>query len=218
MKWLASVAAACTALLTGCAATSVDKNYVLPRDKPEGVVVFSVTQEKGPMGSYAIVYLNGGGLQQDGATISSRKEAFPGVPKQSDFKKVTGSLYVMSLPAGSHAFTGWQVATQNVRYFPKSSPPLAFEVRAGEVAYLGNLDAHFATGSNLLGIHVLAGGYIEAKDEFDRDSSVLDRQYPQFKGKMIKALLPSGPWIGATDELKQVIQPMPPVVAPPAKK
>jgi hypothetical protein len=208
---------AAVAVLSGCSAiTSVNKDYVLSKDKKEGLVVISFTQEKGPMGAYAVAYLNGGSSDPNGAMLGSQMS--PLAIPVSDPKDRRRQVFVLPLPPGSHAFTTWQVATQHVRYFPKSSPPLTFEVKAGEAIYLGNLNAHFGIGRNLLGIHVLSGGFIEVRDEFENDEAVLEQRYPQFKGRLVKALLRLGPWLGATDELSEAIETPLPIVMPVPKK
>lgn len=222
MGWMRFAGALlCAAGLAGCAATSVDKAYVPSADKQEGVIVVSVTHEGArSSAAKAIVYLNGGITGKNGQTLFSQVEAVPMIPKPkpSDFRSTMGYLYALPLPAGSHEFTNWQITGgTGARYFPKSAPPLKFELKAGEVLYLGNLNGNMATGKNVFGMRIVAGGYVEVKDQFDRDMEAMDRLFPQLKGRVVKALLPVGPWIEASGELNQVIDPPPPVTPLPKK-
>lgn len=205
-------------LLAGCASKSVSKDFSLDPAKGDGMVVFSVSHDlSGGRGAKAIFYLNGGPTTRNGLYVFSLQDVM-GVPTGSDFEDTYGRLYALSLPAGHHAVTGWQITNgTGLRIAPKEAPiPLEFDLAAGEVKYIGNLHAVLAMGKNFFGVTIVGSGYPEVKDQRERDLALFDEQFPQFKGRAQPVLLKQGPWL--PDDIVRRLQVQPPVVVPGAVK
>jgi hypothetical protein len=92
--------------------------------------------------------------------------------------------------------------------------PLEFDVVAGRVIYLGNLNARVAAGRNLFGQRTANDGVGEVRDRRTVDIPLMEARYPTLKGKSVVALLPLGIW-GNDETMKRLD---PPIVAPIPKK
>src|SRR6185312_13378187 len=191
--------------LAGCSVQSVKKDFSFSDASNEGIVILSVSHDlSGGRGTRAIFYMDGIPVH-GGKMLFSLDDAFPGIPRGSDFADSYGHIIVMSLPAGKHFMDSWQVTIGSAAYlYPRRKPvPLEFEVRKGEIVYLGNLHANLYTGKNLFGMSVVGDGYPEVRDERERDLPMIEEKYPQFKGKVAVHLLPLGPWVKIFDEEMQ---------------
>src|SRR5262245_7166705 len=181
--------------LSGCGSSSIPANYSFQEGQNQGVVFFSASGDA-VQGSQAIFYLDGGPVN-GGSMVYSRKEAFDGFAP-SEFDDSNGQLIVLTLPAGKHKVTGWQVKNNNARFSAKEAPaPLEFEVTAGRAKYLGNLHANMQAGKNLIGQAVVADTYPEVRDRRDRDVDLFGKRYPQLKDKVVVETLAIGPWVAA---------------------
>jgi hypothetical protein len=201
--------------LAGCASKSVPKDFSLDAAKESGMVVFSVSHDlAGGRGAKAISYFNGGPTEKNGHYVFSLQDVM-GVPTGSDFEDSYGRVYALSMPAGHHAVTGWQITNgTGLRIIPKEAPtPLGFDLAPGEVKYIGNLHATLATGKNIFRVTIVASGYPEVKDQRERDLPLFEEQFPQFKGRAVIGLLSQGPWVPNAEVVRQ-LQPQPPVVMP----
>jgi hypothetical protein len=206
-------------VLAGCASKSVPKDFSLDPAKGEGMVVFSVSHDlEGGRGAKAIFYLNGGPTSKDGHYVLSLQDVM-GVPTGSDFEDAYGRLYALSLPAGHHAVTGWQITNgSGLRISSRDIPtPLGFDLAPGEVKYIGNLHAVLATGKNIFRVTIVGAGYPEVRDRRERDLPLFEEQFPRYQGKATIGLLPQGPWVPKAGIARQ-LQPPPPVVVPAAPK
>lgn len=199
--------------LTGCAATSIQKDFTFKAGANEGIVVVSVSHDlAGKRASKAIFYMDEG-LPSGRSLLFSLGEAAPGITRGSEFKDSYGQLLVLSLPAGKHTIDSWQITNgTGLRIFPKEKPqPLVFDVMSGQIKYLGNLHANLATGKNIFGITIIGNGYPEIRDQQQRDIPIFEDRYPQFKNKIVIDLLQPGPWIHAPETRKQVDSVIPPI-------
>ncbi|WP_137919926.1 hypothetical protein [Hydrogenophaga sp. 2FB] len=206
-------------VLAGCASKSVPKDFSLDAAKGSGMVVFSVSHDlAGGRGAKAIFYFNGGPTATNGHYVFSLQDVM-GVPTGSDFEDSYGRLYALSLPADHHAVTGWQITNgTGLRITSKAEPvPLGFDLAPGEVKYIGNLHAALATGKNIFRVTIVGNGYPEVKDQRERDLSLFEEQFPQFKGRAVIGLLKQGPWVPDTETVRR-LQPQPPVVMPAGMK
>jgi hypothetical protein len=183
---------------SGCATSSVDKDFSLAQHPQDGIVVVSVSHDLNDAvgNAKAIFYYTSQESDANRGQLESKAESFPGISKRSEFGDVNGRLLVFNLPQGAYKLTSWQISSGNLYVRPRNEPtPLSFSVKAGEVKYLGNLHAHLKNGNNLVGLPVLAGGYPEIRDERMRDITLLQERFPQFKDKVIVDLLSLGPWV-----------------------
>lgn len=205
-------------VLSACASKSVPKEFSLDPAKGEGIAVFSVSHDlSGGRGAKAIFYFNGGPTRENGHYVFSLQDVL-GVPTGSDFDDSYGRVYALSLPAGHHAVTGWQISNgTGLRLTSKGAPPpLGFDLSPGEIKYLGNLHANLVIGKNIFRVTIVGDGHPEVRDLRDRDLPLFEEQFPQFKGKAVIGLLNQGPWTPETDVARRVQPPV--VVTPPGMK
>jgi hypothetical protein len=205
--------------LAGCAAKSIQSDYLPKDDQNEGIVFFSVSHDLvGGRIAKAIFYLDGGITSGKGSMVFSLPDAFPGISAGSQFKDSYGQLIALALPAGKHQIDSWQIANgRGLRIFANKPSPLEFNVLAGKAKYLGNLHANLQTGKYLFGMTIVGNGYPEIRDRRARDVEAFEKKYPQFKGKVLIEMLALGPWIGEGGASTQVDIPAP-VQPPPAGK
>lgn len=192
-------------LLTGCASTgNIDPKYDLSAKRDAGIVLFSVTHDKyqGPFGSL------GGGLVldvhiRDAIKTTLLPSAFSSDPGSlratTPFETVWGRYFVREYPAGRYEFTGWDFTEFNSfgsrTYKPKELPlPLAFDVRPGDVIYVGNVHGSLSLGNNLLGVPVVVDVDPLIRNEAERDLPLIQKEYPQLKGKVEIKPFPVGAW------------------------
>jgi hypothetical protein len=199
----------CLVGLAGCAAPQIARDFKWEADPKIGVVVFSVSHDlAGGYKNQAIVYLDGG-FTSGGAHFYSSDGAAAIVRRPSDFSDVQGFLHVVPLAPGTHRFTLWQISNgSGLRIFPRGElKPLEFEVRAGEVTYVGALHGHLLRGENLFGIEITGGGHVGVVEATTRDLALLIQRYPQFDGRVRTARFTSGPWVA--DGVVPRLDPMP---------
>lgn len=198
--------------VAGCATTSVERNYELGNEEKNGIVAVSVSHDLvGGQGASALFYIDGG-VPEGGSMLRSSIKEITGSTSESELKDSHGHLVVFALPPGEHAIDYWQITNgTGLRVLPRVKPtPLTFQVVRGQVTYLGNLHANLATGKNLFGITIVGNGYPEVRDRRQRDLELLERRYPQFKGKVAIDLLRLGPWTAPVETRKNVdIVPLP---------
>jgi hypothetical protein len=192
-------------LLAGCGPSNVRTDYHLDQHPGDGVVVLSVTHDlDAGRAATAKFYLDGTSSLLDPNTkvLSSLNEVM-GVKTGSDYEDAYGQIYVIPLAAGSHRITSWQITNVHGAGRLPDGPlaPLVFNVVAGQVTYIGNLNARLNAGRNFLGVHVVNDAAVEVRDRRVTDIPLLEGRYPQLKGKAVIALLPLGAW-GGNDTMK----------------
>ena len=132
-----------------------------------------------------------------------------GLLRRSDFKDSYGRLLVLALPPGRYAIKYWHFTgdIDEESLYTRGGTPLEFDVVPGQVTYLGNLHAHMQVGK-ISGVASLAcltcpvAGFLEVRDQQQRDIAMLEKKYPQFKGKVVNNPLPLGPWTESPDNRK----------------
>lgn len=192
-------------MLAGCATTSIKKDYALGNEGNSGLVIVSVSHDlAGGRNTNAIFYVDGG-IVSGGSMLSSSDKDFFGISSGNEFSDSYGRLLVIALSPGRHTIDSWQIANgSGLRILPKEKlAPLTFEVTRGQIKYLGNLHANLATGKNVFGMTIVGDGYPEVRDLRQRDMSLLDNRYPQFRGKASTELLPLGVWGAGTETRRQ---------------
>jgi hypothetical protein len=201
------VGIASAALLVGCGAHNVRKDYQISQHPGEGIAFLSVSHDlAGGRATTAIFYLDGTGstIDLNRKTLTSLNDVM-GVRTGSDFEDTYGQIYVVPLPAGRHRITGWQITNgHNLHIFPDGPlAPLEFSVVDGQVTYLGNLHARVGLGHNIFGMEMTNDGVAEVRDRQKRDIELFNSRYPELKDKTVVSLLPLGTW-GNDDTLKRV--------------
>ena len=205
------------ACVAGCA-TQAPRNIDLAARPGEGVVVFAVSHDvSGGRGSTFSVHLDKEG--PDALThIYPSVETKATIRMGSDFDDDFGRIAVVNLPAGRHELSTWSFSNGTGLFIsPKvTPPPLPFEVKAGSVIYLGDIHGLLGVGRNLIGMKSAGDVEPEVRDRHERDLAVLDAKYPQFRGKAVVQLLPTGAWApGPKTSRIDVVKPMSAVLAGP---
>ena len=191
-----SFAAILALAASGCTTTQVATDFKPETGGNVGVVVFSLAHDlAGGEINEAIIYLDDG-LGSGGTNYMSSEKPLVGFRRPSEFSDVYGYLHVVTLPAGPHRFTSWQISNgTGLRIFPKDAPPvLQFEVKPGEIVYLGAFHGHLQRGKNIFGMEITGGGMISVGDASARDLPLLFQRYPQFADKVRSSVLSQGVW------------------------
>lgn len=212
--WMLS-AVVVAVLMAGCETTgNVDPGYV-PGSAPDtGLVLLTVTNDLGPplpitggrSGNAARIdfVIRGPGLGKDGLQVSSSVEDSAFKRRRAFDEHVTGEYYVHELPAGHYEVHTWGIVVNHgigyLDVWPRTPPPpLAFDVLAGSVIYLGNLHGTLRFGK-MLGMPRAESGRPEVRDEAERDLRLILAEYPQLEGRVTISPLTLGPW--GSDEVK----------------
>lgn len=206
------------AALVGCAAGNVPTAFRFGDAPTVGIVVASVAHnpEAGP-GARAVVHFDTNGRPGQNKLQSVGESFTKGGPDAIDVDG-GGRLFVLSLPAGRHTLDAWQLRDGTTTWVQPAGvlTPLAFEVKAGEVTYLGSVQATLAMRTTLLGLTVAEGGEVTVGDQQARDLAAFERVYPQFKGQVVTRLLPQGRW--ASPAGLEIVQDSKPPTLPGARR
>jgi len=198
-------------LLSACAARQVSRDSDTAGDANTGVVAFAVTHDLGVQsGHNAIVYLDDGPIS-GGWAYQSYESPLPLYTRGSDYSDAVGYLYVISLPAGRHEFTSWQITDGGgLRIYPKKPVQrLAFDVKPGEIQYVGAFHAHVQQGRNMFGWMATHNGFIVTTDKSARDLSLLLKRYPKLQGKVATTVVHAGVWGKVNDASTILESPLP---------
>ena len=198
--------AALLAGLLGCAGPQVSESTSLSDVKDKGIAIVSVTHDytTGARAN-AIFYLKND--QTFGAFEQRQLHSRPniaGIPRRSDFSGVYGQVYVLQMDPGSYQIAGWMTRNGALHASPRyPPPPLHFDIKAGEVIYIGNLNLNHSMGRSLFGIPVLASVMAEVRNHETADIPIAEQKAPLVKGRVVSRLLPIGPWHGGNTDMDQ---------------
>ena len=89
----------------------------------------------------------------------------------------------MPLEEGTYEITRWKLYVptgMGYKYiYPKNPIPHKFNIKSGEVLYLGNLHLSTRYGKNIFGISIEAGAKPKVQDKSKRDYKLAKDKYPQ---------------------------------------
>ncbi len=176
---------ACILILSGCATSSVSKNYRLDNKSKEGLVFLSITVD-GTVSDYNLSF----------GTNSDRKfvQFAYGTPaslfekKDIDNGRVKGKIFAIKMQSGKYKVLRWGINSGT--YSNSSSEPIniAFEVKPGKATYIGNY--HFVSRKSSAMWKVDAT--VHQRNEFSRDLQIFKNKYPKIVETSIINSLPSG--------------------------
>ena len=146
-----------TLALAGCATTgNIPTNYDVSASKNSGLVLFSVTHDKdteylfrrGTEIRFNVYFRNADNNIEIPSAFSNDTSA---LIVTSQFESVWGRAYVREFVAGRYELSGWRLeqgigAKTRTTNPKKPLPPIAFEVQAGSVAYIGNVHGSLQWG------------------------------------------------------------------------
>lgn len=183
----------------GCATSNVSSDYAMDASNGEGLVVMSISQDLNQRGKSKFYFDSGEDflLLPGAIMVGATEPGFMGMgTKKTEISDVQGRLMVVTMAAGEHNLNYWQVEVPGGRLHPEHQPkPYSFQVKVGEVKYLGNLHMNFASSKNLLGISSVSNAVPEIRHEFSRDKALFEQRYPQFSKRLVNNPLPKGVWI-----------------------
>lgn len=133
-----------------------------------------------------------GGLRAHRASVTGGKNN----DVHAEFPGENGAVFVFELPVGEHQLDHWYAREAYTTVVPeKNLPPLKFQVREGEVLYLGNVHMALTFGNNALGAPVTTGVKPEIRHAFDRDLRVALAAHPGMpRDRLRNEPLPAGAW------------------------
>lgn len=176
----------------GCGTANVSRDFVIKDSKDKGIVIGSITQNKGvPGGVNAKIYygkLDGNNEIVDTAWINARPENYVTgtLGFKSEFEGLDGRLFVIELPEGDHALFNWSIDLGNAFINPVAQPPSQlFYVEPGRVTYIGNIHMHYKVHKSLIGLKAVGSGVPEITNQHDRDLSKFKELYPNLFSKEI---------------------------------
>lgn len=189
-------------LLTGCAGTPVDSTASASDVKQKAIAILSVSHDiEAGDAAWAIFYLDAD-RYPGRVVMKSLQESFLMTVK-SDFKDRRGHLYMLELEPGAHTIDGWQVYSAGSR-ITSSTAPLQFEIRQGDVLYLGNLHAKLVVGRGTPVGRIANAAMPVVADQRDLDVAIAESRVPALKGKVRVALLSLGPLISTSDTTRKM--------------
>ncbi len=191
-------------ILTACAGTPVRNATTAAELAEMAVVLLSVSHDlNAGNGANAIFYLDNDALLRR-AVLRSVQDTLS-IPTPSDFTDRRGHLYILEVTPGHHQIDGWQVVSAGLRISSEAAiAPLTFEVKKGEVLYVGALHANLAIGLTLFGVHAAYDAMPVVVDNSQQDIRLAESKVPAIKGKVRTALLPLGPWAPENGRLKRL--------------
>ena len=174
--------------LGACAGTPLTQERGPQEIGNNGLVVLSVTQgkEKRALGVFY--------LKQTHKHLMRQLTPYLGeLFGKRDFTNPDGALWVLELEPGTHQIDGWGVRYNTGLgegvFQPRGCPPLTFQVRSGEVIYLGNLHMETFMVRNIFGLKVLGKGYPMFRNERVRDVAKFQEKYPKFSNRPVQTRL-----------------------------
>ncbi|MCW5298111.1 hypothetical protein DXT88_07960 [Herbaspirillum lusitanum] len=192
-------------LLSGCAGTRVRSDVTETEISKKSVAILSISHDiEAGNGANAIFYLDLQKSSIQGVLMSVQDTL--SITKDSDFTTRRGHLYILELEPGMHDISSWQVYSAGVRIYPKGKlPPLKFEIKEGEVLYLGNVHARLMLAHKLwFGNGIAARGAMPfIGDQSAEDIPMAETQVPALRGRIKTSLLPQGPWVASEATVNQ---------------
>jgi hypothetical protein len=194
-------------LLVGCqTATEVKAQGARRSDPSRALLLFSVTQDMGPVGPFG--NRQGGHVETvftlrqiatGEETRFSSQPIGPIAPESlSAFQDVIGRYYVKEMEPGRYEFVTWELVMPGPFgarvWSPKVTPvPLSLELSAREVVYVGNLHCRLIFRETAMAPE-LQSCVPQILDASDRDLKVIRKTYSHLDEVSVR-LLPTGQWL-----------------------
>ena len=204
-------------LLIGCQTTNIRQDYSLDSTSGNNIalVVGSVTQNlessKHTVSSFKIDYQSKSTTKTMYSQITN--EFLGTLANKYEFKENDrgGRLFVVEIESGRHSVDNFSINHNGGQLVlhPKVPPPsLEFDIKQGEIMYLGSFHIDIKSGKNLLGFAVPVGGVPSIGDMYDRDVKYFYEKYPQFNDEnVINNTLHEGVWIDDINKPEALVIP-----------
>jgi hypothetical protein len=183
---------ACSAFaLVGCSHEQHNPERKFQEVRGLGVVVLSVSHDLADASETSAYFYLDEKLMRGRGPLSTPLRGTP-----SDFKNRFGQVLIFSLAPGQHSIDRWTLETQINMRKPKNLPaPLVFQIKEGEVLYIGNLHLRFQVDTGLFDAQVIRAAVPVIRDNAAEDIKVAKKKAPGLQHRIAKQLLPLGPWV-----------------------
>jgi len=192
-------------LCTGCITLKTKPlsiNYIFNEKPGVGYVFGSLTQtfvnktrSDGFNDKYtSVIYINErlkGSKQSYVASVSGGENN----DIDSKFTDLNGTIFLFEIPIGSHQLDHWSGIDAYMKVLPKRSmKALKFNIKEGDLLYLGNIHMNLTFGKNFVGTPVIAEVLPEIKHMFARDEILLKEKYKFLPASIIMQPLERRIW------------------------
>lgn len=159
------VALAFLLLLSACATSGVDEDFVTPTAK-EGLVWGSVTY-KGSPATYRVHYRRADRKVEGTFDYQNTRS------RDFSSRESSGAVFAVPLAAGEYELYQWSVGSGPTIVSSAEPFSIRFKVEPGKSVYIGSF--HFVQTAKL----AATDATVSYKDAFARDARVLRRKFPQ---------------------------------------
>ena len=168
-------------LLSGCAATTIKKDYNLNESSNKGLLVTSISYQGGYSG-YAVYFSDANSDKFDYVEFGAGVSLIP-IPPKGDFSHLNrkGEVFATELPAGEYHIWRWRVQSGYATLTPIHPMKVEFKIEPGKATYIGNFD--FIQTSSL-GLTV-TGVDVNYTDQSEIDLDVLFKKFPNIKREQV---------------------------------
>ncbi|HFC30203.1 MAG TPA: hypothetical protein ENJ44_04065 [Oceanospirillales bacterium] len=186
---------------SGCINKSMNLKPAETLNPSKGYLVASVTKGNVPQANDAWYYYKNKATNKEarldalGFVMFTRPDDFP------EDKNRNGRLLAIPLTPGGYQLVNWTLLVSQIMggyayISPKTPPtPFDFNIKAGEVTYIGSLHLDTLTGKNLFGMKIPVGGRSSISNKQKTDIPLLEEKYPNLKKLPITINVPEkGGW------------------------
>ena len=209
LLWLCSLVSGCQTTIESIIRT----DYKIENNKDTGLIIGTVSHPEDVDDIvFSIFHINHYSGNPKG-TLSFRERGFlySGHPAEFEFEDAgnKGKLFVLEFPAGEHAVDYWSIQAGFYGWQPKSAPtPLEFNIKPGEILYLGNFHMQTTKGKYWAG-EFQDGGIPVINNQSERDIQLFRELYPNFSARNIKLnVLHEGRWTNELAEPDVIVIPV----------
>jgi len=186
--------------LAGCAGQLVEPDAVSKGSlsTTSGILIgsFARNAQARPYYSQTFYFKNATTNEVQDITSQQAFNIFGGKTKDDFNSEVSsGSVFAFTLPAGKYVFHNFRLyqssGTFSQNWTSKKDYAIPFEVHANATNYVGEIRLDPATGKNIFGMTVPAGGIWVISDQLGRDVELLKKLHPEVPVNGIVKVIPT---------------------------
>jgi len=173
--------------LMSCATQNVSKSISASDLGTEGLVIVSLTQG----GAFTVTSMSTKARYKSNDNnitghLSINSFSLPFGLYSGDFNDSKGELSYFKLPEGQYHFYDWTFSAGSIIIGTKNMTPYNFEVKNGEVVYIGNIHIEAISGKNILGMSIPISGKMTVKNKQERDLYFFSKTVPNIEKSKIR--------------------------------
>jgi hypothetical protein len=107
-------------------------------------------------------------------------------------------MWLIEVPLGRYEITDWFLSAGTMRR-ESAEKGFEFEVRPGQITYIGHFDVAVARAKNFFGLRVIPEAIPALRDDYERTLVAFRKQYPALADKKVHNVAPQRFIWGATD-------------------